>query len=101
MDKVLQLLSLSMRAGKISSGEFQTEESVKGGQAFLVVIASDASDNTKKKFMNMCEFYEVPLLIYSKKEDLGHFIGKEFRASLAVTDKGLADKILSEAENTK
>lgn len=101
MDKVLQLLSLSMRAGKISSGEFQTEESVKGGQAFLVVIASDASDNTKKKFTNMCEFYEVPLLIYSKKEDLGHFIGKEFRASLAVTDKGLADKILSEAENTK
>ena len=101
MDKVLQLLSLSMRAGKISSGEFQTEESVKGGQAFLVVIASDASDNTKKKFTNMCEFYEVPLLIYSNKEDLGHFIGKEFRASLAVTDNGLADKILSEAENTK
>ena len=96
MDKVLQLLSLSQRAGKIASGEFKTEESVKSGQAWLVILASDASDNTKKKFTNMCEFYEVPCIVYSTKDDLGHFIGKEFRASLAVTDEGLANKILEQ-----
>lgn len=99
MDRVLQLLSLAQRAGKVASGEFKTEEAVKSYQASLVVVAGDASDNTKKKFTNMCTFYEVPILFYSDKESLGHFIGKEFRASLAVTDKGLADKILSESSN--
>ena len=96
MDKVLQLLSLAQRAGKVASGEFKTEESVKAYKAALVVVAGDASDNTKKKFENMCEYYKVPILIYSDKENLGHFIGKEFRASLAVLDSGLATKILSE-----
>ena len=101
MDKVLQLLSLAQRAGKVSSGEFKTEESVKLGKASLVILASDASDNTKKKFSNMCEFYEVPILFYSDKETIGHYIGKEFRASVAVTDEGLSNKILSESGNTK
>jgi len=99
MNKALQLLSLAQRAGKVASGEFKTEESVKCGQACLVIVATDASDNTKKKFSNMCTFYEVPFLVYSDKEEIGHYIGKEFRASVAVTDSGLASKILSESEN--
>ena len=94
MNKALQLLSLAMRAGKVVSGEFKTEESVKSGQARLVILAIDASENTKKKFENMCDFYEVPIRVYAEKEELGHFIGKEFRASVAVTDEGLANKIM-------
>ena len=88
-----------MRAGKIASGEFKTEESVKASKARLVVIASDASDNTKKKFMNMCTFYEVPYIVYSNKEELGHYIGRECRASLAVNDEGLANGIIKESGN--
>ena len=98
MDKALQLLSLAMRAGKIASGEFKTEESVKASKARLVVIASDASDNTKKKFSNMCEFYKVPLRVYATKDELGRAMGKEFRASLAVTDKGLAQAVMEKMD---
>ena len=72
-----------------------TETDVKAGKAFLVVVAKDSSDNTKKDFKNMCEYYNVPIRFYGSKEDLGHCIGKEFRASLAVTNEGLAKKILS------
>ena len=36
MDKALQLLSLAMRAGKIASGEFKTEESVKADRKSVV-----------------------------------------------------------------
>ena len=56
--------------------------------------AGDSSDNTKKKFRNMCEFYEVPLYILSDKETLGHAMGKEFRASLAVQDWNFAEAIM-------
>lgn len=94
-DKALQMLGMAQRAGAVASGGFMTETSVKEGKAFLVVIAKDASDNTRKDFKNMCEYYNVPIRFYGSKDELGHCIGKEFRASLAVTNEGLAGKILS------
>ena len=96
-NKALQMLSLAQRAGKVASGEFKTENSVRDGSACLVIVAADASDNTKKKFANMCEFYRVPLLIYADKDTLGHVIGKEFSASLSVTEEGLAKEIRKKA----
>ena len=92
-DRVLSMLGLAARSRNVVSGGFATEEAVKSGKAYLVIIAEDASDNTRKKYSNMCEFYEVPYEYYSVKEILGHAIGKEERSCLAVTDKGFADSI--------
>lgn len=44
----------------------------------------------------MCSFYEVPFYAYADKESLGHHIGKEFRASLAVTNEGLAKAVIKQ-----
>lgn len=95
-DKVLSLISLATKAGRCASGEFMTESEVKSGRATLVVIAEDASDNTKKKFQDMCEFYEVPIIVYGDKDTLGHAMGKQFRASLAILDEGFTKGILKE-----
>ena len=91
--KALSMISLATKAGKTVSGEFCTEKEVKSGLAQLVIVAEDASENTKKKFQNMCEFYEVPIYFYGDKDTLGHAMGKEFRASLAVIDHGFANGI--------
>lgn len=103
LNKTLSMISLATKAGKVQSGEFCTEKEVKAFRAELVIVAQDASDNTKKKFQNMCEFYEVPFYVYSDKSTLGHAMGKEFRASLVVTDAGFAKGImkhLNTEENT-
>ena len=92
-NKIYGYLGLAARGRKLVSGEFMTEKAVKEGRARLVILAEDASDNTKKMFGNMCEFYQVPLYTMSNKELLGHAIGKQIRASLAVTDDGLAKAI--------
>ena len=92
------MCSLAARAGAVKSGEFSTEKSVKSGKGFLVLVAEDASENTKKKFRNMCTFYEVPLYFLSDKEALGRAMGKEFRASLAVQDENFAKAILKVLE---
>ena len=63
----------------------------KTGRAALVIVAGDASENTKKKFRDMCEFYKVPIYFYGDKDTLGHAMGKEFRASLAILDEGFAE----------
>lgn len=98
LTKALSMISLATKAGKTASGEFSTEKEVKTGYAELVIVATDASENTKKKFKNMCEFYEVPVYFYGDKETLGHAMGKEFRASLAVTDQGFAKGIMKHIE---
>ncbi len=98
-DKVLSLIGLAMKAGRCTSGETMTENETKLGRARLVIVASDASDNTKKKFRDMCEFYKVPICFYGDKDTLGHAMGKEFRASLAILDKGFADGIRKELKN--
>ena len=96
--KALSLVSLATKAGKTASGEFCTEKEVKTGMVELVIVAEDASDNTKKKFKNMCNFYEVPIYFYGDKDTLGHAMGKDFRAMVAVTDAGFAKGIVKHLE---
>ena len=97
-NKALSLLSIAARGRNLVSGEYAVENAVKTGTAFLVILAEDVSANTKKMFTNMCDFYKVPLVQVGTKEILGHTIGKEFRASLAVTDEGLAKAIVKKLE---
>lgn len=91
--KLYNLLGIAAKSRNIASGEFLTEKAVKEHKAALVIVAVDASDNTKKLFINMCTYYNVPIYFFGEKNDLGHAIGKELRASLAVLDKGLSDAI--------
>ncbi len=81
------------------SGEFQTVESVKNGSAMLVIVAEDASANTKKLFGDKCSFYDIPICTYGTKESLGKAIGKDMRSSLGVCDAGLAAAIIKQMES--
>ena len=88
-NKVFSLIGIATKAGKTVSGEFSVERAVKDGKAVVVVVAEEASANTKKMFTNMCNFYNVPLYIYGTKDELGKAMGKQMRASMAITDEGL------------
>ena len=50
-DKVLSLIGLATKAGRVVSGEFATEKEVKCGKAFLVMLALDASENTISQYV--------------------------------------------------
>lgn len=94
--KALNLLGIATKAGKTASGEFMTEKAVKEGRAFLVLVSEEASVNTKKMFTNMCTYYKVPLYFFGTKEELGHSMGREMRASAAVLDSGLAKALVKQ-----
>lgn len=94
VDKALNQISIAMKAGKLVSGEFACEQAIKEKNAFLCVVATDASANTKKSFSNSCEYYGVTYKEYGTKESLGHAIGKEYRASIVVCDERLSLSIL-------
>ena len=92
-NKVFSMIGLATRARKVVSGEFSTEKSVKSGRSHMVIVSEEASD--KKMFTNMCTHYKVPIYLFGTKEELGHAMGQEFRASLSVEDAGFAKTLAS------
>ena len=99
-NKIFSLLGLATRSRNVVSGEFMTEKAVKSYSAELVIVGEDASDNTKKKFSNTCQFYEVPIYFFGTKDELGHAIGKEMRSSLAITDEGFTKSLIKHLEQS-
>ena len=97
--KIYSLLGLCKKAGFIQGGEFLTEKAIKSFKSCLVIVAEDASDNTKKKFSDSCAFYEVPYYTFGDKDSLGHSIGVEFRASVTVNNAGMAKKLIALLDN--
>jgi ribosomal protein L7Ae-like RNA K-turn-binding protein len=93
-DSIISLIGIAKRAGKVVSGEFSTEKAIKERKAKLVIVAEDASDNTKKLFTNKTNYYEVPLFFYGDKDSLGHGIGCEMRTSIGILDEGFANAII-------
>lgn len=91
-EKVLQLLGLVMRAGKLVTGEDTTIRSIQNKQAKVVLIAKDTGENTTKRVTDKCEFYQVPMIQDFTQEQISHALGKP-RVVCAVTDPGFAKKI--------
>lgn len=57
----------------------------------LVLVASDVSENTRKRLNDKCTFYEVTLLVLPLKSDeLAHAVGKTSGlATVGLTDENL------------
>ena len=97
--RFLSLISLTMKAGKLLTGETSAVNSLRNGSAALVIVAGDASDNTKKKFVNKCFYYNIPSIICGSKATLSKCAGRENRSVFAVTDVNLAKRLISLQEN--
>lgn len=96
--KFLQILGLCQRAGKLASGETSCLNAIRDASAQLIIVAENASDNTKKKFSDSASFYNRELIVIGDKFELGRAIGKEERAVLCIMDGGFAKKILESAK---
>jgi ribosomal protein L7Ae-like RNA K-turn-binding protein len=92
-NKVYSMLGLAMRAGKVAAGDDTVLKAVRSGEAKLVILAEDAAPNAQKKYRDKCSHYQIPLMEYGSRFELGSAIGKVDRVVLAVTDAGFADRI--------
>ena len=94
IEKCLSMLGLAQKAGRVVSGEFAVEHAVKAYKAYLILVAEDASENTRRNMENMAVYYETPLIFCATKEALGRCIGKEYRSMAAVTEQGFAESLI-------
>ena len=95
-DRILNLLGLAQRAGKLSSGDFIVEKAMKKKTPNLVLLAGDCAANNEKKYIQLAELHHIPLRKVGSKETLGAAIGKEVRVVVAVEDDGFAKALLKE-----
>lgn len=93
-NKFMSLMGICQKAGRLVSGEFACENAVKAKKAKLIVIAEDASENTKKKFGNSAKFYNINLICAGSKDELGKVIGRGARSVVAITDEGFATELV-------
>ena len=93
--RAASLLSLASRAGKVTSGGDSVEKSLQSGVCELIIISSEASENTKKKFINKCHYYEVETIICGTVKDISKAIGRNERTVVSINDAGFA-KLLRE-----
>lgn len=90
-DKFLNFLGLCRRAGKMKIGCDTVIESVALGNSQLVIMASDISENTKKKVISALKGTNCEISDYTKDE-LSFSLGKTC-AVLSVEDEGFAKKL--------
>jgi len=92
MNKCLNMLGLCARARKIAVGTQAAGIAIKKGDARLVVIDEDASEETKKEFREASCAKNIPFIIM-QGASLGDAVGKPGRRIAAVTDESFADRI--------
>ena len=92
-NKILGLIGLSARARKVSFGADSTEEDIKKRKAKLVIVAEDGSERTKNKYIDLCQKYNIPILIFSNIENISKAIGKENKAIIGIKEVNIAKQI--------
>jgi ribosomal protein L7Ae-like RNA K-turn-binding protein len=101
LNRVYSAIGMANKAGKIISGTDACLRAIKAGAVKLVVLAEDASDNTKKKIMNACGYSNISCVVYGKGGMLGKVTGKNHRIVAGVRDKNLSKLILSKMQQER
>jgi ribosomal protein L7Ae-like RNA K-turn-binding protein len=93
-EKLLSMLGLCRKAGKLTLGFDSTAEAIRGGQARLILLTRDISQRSGEKIAAAAEHKKMiaektPLTM----EDIAGRFGKA-SGIIGITDKGLADAVL-------
>ena len=101
MDSIAPFLGLALRAGRLAVGEEPVGAACRAHKARLLLLASDAADNTIRRALQFSQAGTIPCLTLSlTKEALGACLGRASCAMLAITDAGfaagLAEKLAKE-----
>ena len=91
MDKALNYLSIARKAGLAELGEEPVGVAAREGKAYLIAVASDASDHTWRRAKSYAAGTRQQCLrLPFTKDEMGLAIGRQELAIAAITDAKLA-----------
>ena len=91
MDKALSLLALARKGGIAELGEEPVGGAARGGKAYVILVAKDASDHTWRRAKSFAAGTEQQRVrLPWTKDQLGAAIGRDTLAIAAITDVQMA-----------
>ena len=91
MDKALSLLALARKGGIAELGEEPVGGAARGGKAYVILVAKDASDHTWRRAKSFAAGTEQQCVrLPWSKDQLGAAIGRDTLAIAAITDVQMA-----------
>lgn len=91
----LHLVGLALKAGRLEIGEEPVGAACRAKRAKVVLLASDAAENTARRAERFALAGKAPCVALPfTKAELGHSIGRASCAMLALTDAGLAASLM-------
>lgn len=91
--KVLGMIGLSTKAGKLVSGTDATIQEIEKNKVALVIVAKDASEKTKKNMKFICDKSKINFIEFGEIENLSRAIGKNNKAIIGIKSKNIAIEI--------
>lgn len=88
--QICNLVGLAQKSRKLITGEAEIEKAVRKETVKLILLAADSSKSTQKRYMDLSTYYQLECYMIFSKEVLGHCIGKNYRAAIAICDAGFA-----------
>ncbi|WP_439818137.1 YlxQ-related RNA-binding protein [Weissella paramesenteroides] len=96
--KLLNLLGLARRAGKLVTGESLVLNAIRSGKVSLVFFASDGGQTSKKKFTDKTTSYKVSFSTALTRQELADATGLA-RTVIGIADQGFAKKMREYLDN--
>lgn len=93
----LNILGIAKKAGRVDIGDEQVSSAARAHSARLIILASDAADNTARRVRNLPGNGKVVTVPFTKDE-LGAVLGKNSCAVVSVSDARLAKNFLEKLE---
>ena len=97
-NKLLSYMGFARKSGNLVSGSNTCSITMKKGKVKLLLIAEDASDNTKDKMTSEAKARGVCVMIYGDGEEMSHAVGESGRTVFGITDGNFAHVIKEEIE---
>lgn len=94
-DRVLGLIGLANKAGKVVSGGSMVLEGLRGAaKPGLVLLADDVSDAIGEKIAVLSQHNGIPSRSVLSKDDFGAMLGKAPRSAIAVKPGGFVSQLV-------
>lgn len=94
-EKLLQLLGIARRAGRLSLGHDAAKSTLVAGKAYLCILSNDASERLEREFTHLAQSARRPIPVMrlsSSMEQLHKAIGVK-AGVLTVNDESFANRL--------
>lgn len=93
--KINSYMGFAKKSGNLVSGGNTCQVTGEKGRLKLLIIAEDASENSREKMIKLAGKTKTAYRIYGRTDDLSHATGTSGRSIFGVNDRNFADTIMN------